>query len=297
MTQDRDRPPATRPLSSGVTARAHRASVVIPAHDEARVIERCLHTLLDGAEPDEFEIVVVANGCTDDTAARARRVDPSVTVVEVAQADKAGALNVGDTIATSFPRFYLDADVQLDAASARRVASALADGPALAAAPVLVVDTDSSTWPVRAWYRMWRRTAWSTESMIGSGVCALSAEGRSRFGPFPDVKAEDLWISSRFAPEERRAVDGASFTVTAAANLPLHVRRTVRVLAYNRLLDQELRDAPGRPPARGSGIVPAVRADLRLLPPAALYAVVAVVTHTWAAVKVRRLQLDWVTDR
>ncbi len=297
MTEKLDRPPATHRVFDTATAPARRASVVIPAHNEARVIERCLYTLLDGAEPGEFEIVVVANGCADDTAARARRVDPSITVVEVPRADKVGALNIGDTLATSFPRFYLDADVQLDAASARRVVSALAEGQALAAAPVLVIDTDSSTWPVRAWYRLWRCTAWSTESMIGSGVCALSAEGRSRFGTFPDVKAEDLWISSRFAPEERRSVAGATFTVRAAANLRLHVRRTVRVIAYNQLLEQELVDAPGKPPPRGSGIVSAVRADLRLLPPAALYAVVAVVAHLWAAVKVRRLRLEWVTDR
>ena len=133
--------------------------------------------------------------------------------------------------------------------------------------------------------------------MIGSGVFALSAAGRSRFGRFPDVKAEDLWVSSRFTAEERRSVGGATFTVTAAADLRLHVRRTARVLAYNRLLDHELRDAPGRPPPRGAGLVPAVRADPRLLPTAAVYALVAAVTHTWAAIKVRRLRLGWVTDR
>ena len=46
-------------------------SVVIPAHDEEAVIERCLGTLLADARAGEVEVVVVCNGCTDDTAARA----------------------------------------------------------------------------------------------------------------------------------------------------------------------------------------------------------------------------------
>src|SRR5262245_58336894 len=68
-----------RPWPPGVFAGAvvaaparFMASVVIPAHNEARVIERGLSSLLEGARPGELEIVVVCNGCTDDTAARAR---------------------------------------------------------------------------------------------------------------------------------------------------------------------------------------------------------------------------------
>ena len=104
-------------------------------------------------------------------------------------------------------------------------------------------------------------------------------------------------MSSRFTAEERRSVAGATFTVTAAANLRLHVRSTARVLAYNRLLDHELRGrgrvgpASPRCRARTRG-----RGDLRLLPTAAVYALVAAVTHAWAAIKVRRLRLGWVTD-
>src|SRR6185312_1201240 len=48
-------------------------SVVIAAHNEARVIGGCLDALLADAGPDDLDIVVVANGCTDDTAAVAAR--------------------------------------------------------------------------------------------------------------------------------------------------------------------------------------------------------------------------------
>ena len=43
-------------------------SIVIAAYNEAAVIGRCLDALLAGAAPGEFDVTVVANGCTDDTA-------------------------------------------------------------------------------------------------------------------------------------------------------------------------------------------------------------------------------------
>ena len=48
------------------------ASVVIAAHNEAAVLGRCLRGLLADAEPGEFDVVVVPNGCTDATAEKAR---------------------------------------------------------------------------------------------------------------------------------------------------------------------------------------------------------------------------------
>ena len=39
-------------------------SIVIPAHNEANVIQRILSALTDGADDGELDIVVVCNGCT-----------------------------------------------------------------------------------------------------------------------------------------------------------------------------------------------------------------------------------------
>jgi glucosyl-3-phosphoglycerate synthase len=50
-----------------------RAVVVVPAHNEERLIGRCLQALVDQVEVrgDEFEVIVVLDACTDATAARA----------------------------------------------------------------------------------------------------------------------------------------------------------------------------------------------------------------------------------
>ena len=40
---------------------SHLASVVIPAHNEEEVLQRCLCALTRGLEPGEVEIIVVCN--------------------------------------------------------------------------------------------------------------------------------------------------------------------------------------------------------------------------------------------
>ena len=111
-------------------------SVVIPAHNEASVIERCLSALFTGVASEELDAIVVCNGCTDDTAERARRLPYSVRVLELERAHKPTALRAGDAAAITLPRLYLDADVVLPGESARRVLERLAGGAiaALAAA-------------------------------------------------------------------------------------------------------------------------------------------------------------------
>ncbi|MFZ9914632.1 MAG: glycosyltransferase family 2 protein, partial [Phycisphaerales bacterium] len=48
-------------------------SVVIPAYNDGAGIERCLRSVLSQGVAD-LTVVVVANACRDDTAARARAV-------------------------------------------------------------------------------------------------------------------------------------------------------------------------------------------------------------------------------
>ena len=89
---------------------ARLGSIVIPAHDEGRVIERTLAPLVPLAHSGAVEVVVAANGCSDDTVARARQV-PGVRVLNLAEASKVAALNAADATTDAFPRIYLDADV------------------------------------------------------------------------------------------------------------------------------------------------------------------------------------------
>jgi glycosyltransferase involved in cell wall biosynthesis len=110
-------------------------TIVIPAHNEGRVIRRLLEQLINGADPGEMDIIVVANGCTDDTAEVAASFGPAVRVLTLPAACKQKALIAGDRAAAGFPRIYLDADLELRADDVRALAAALSQPGVLAAAP------------------------------------------------------------------------------------------------------------------------------------------------------------------
>lgn len=181
-------------------------SIVIPAYDEAAVIERCLDSLFTGLQGDEIDVVVVCNGCSDDTAERVRRSGHPVRVIEVTTPSKAAALRLGDKAALCFPRLYLDADVIVSGSSVRAVMRQLSTG-AIAARPPLAYDTARSSALVRSYYRARMRMPSLNRSLWGAGVYGLSEQARGRFEAFPEVVADDVWVDHQFRRDEIEIVD------------------------------------------------------------------------------------------
>lgn len=194
-------------------------SVIIPAHNEEALIGRCLQTMMERATEGELEIVVVANGCTDRTAEVAGSYAPGVRVIETEVASKIAALRLGDKAAAEFPRFYVDADVVLPLESIRDVGTLLQQGRYLAAAPKMRVQLDASSWAVRAYYDIWLSLPYHTNAMIGSGVYAMSKEGRGRFDEFPDIISDDGFARLLFSTEERTTVENAWFAISPPESL------------------------------------------------------------------------------
>jgi glycosyltransferase involved in cell wall biosynthesis len=205
-------------------------SVVIPAHDEASVIGRCLDALFESFGPGRVDVVAVCNGCPDDTAARARSSGHPVRVLELPAASKPAALREGDAAALAFSRIYLDADVVLPGAAARVLLERLRAG-AVAGRPPIRYDSVGASAPVRSYYRVPSRVPAVLRSLWGAGVYGLSADGRSRFGEFPDVVGDDLWVDRLFDGGEVEIVDCAPVVVTVprrTGDLMLLLRRTYR---------------------------------------------------------------------
>jgi glycosyltransferase involved in cell wall biosynthesis len=198
-----------------VTAPELLGSVVIPAHNEAAVIRRCLDTLLAGFQPTDLDVVVACNGCTDDTADIVRSSGYPVRVLEVETASKSTALRAAEEVVTAFPRLYVDADVVLTASSARLVLDRLRTGPALAARPPLLYDTDRSGLLVRSYYRARTKVPAVMNSLWGAGVYGLSEAGRARFGVYPDVVADDFFMDQHFRRSEIEIVNCEPVVVTA----------------------------------------------------------------------------------
>jgi hypothetical protein len=281
VARRRDRRPswARRPAQSV-------GSVVIPAHNEAKVILRGLNRLFDSLGAG-IEVVVVCNGCTDGTADVVRAAGHSVTLIELDVASKAEALRAADRVATAFPRVYLDADVLLSGTAAHAVLEHLSQTGALAARPPLVYDTSSSSWVVRRFYRARARMPAVMGSLWGAGMYALSAEGRRRFAEFPLLVADDLFVDRLFRTEEIDIVDTAPVVVVASATASGLLATFRRTFRGNRAIGEIA--ATGRP---GTGAT--VRDLLRLARRGPTELVDAVV---YAAVVIWARALAWTHSR
>jgi len=200
-----------------LSGQGQRGAVIVPAYNEAAVIKRTLAPLSGAAVDGIIDLIVVCNGCTDDTAGVARSV-PGVRVVELEQGSKPAALNAGDAAATMWPRLYLDADIQISADAVLAVLDRLAQGDVLAARPTCRYDTDGASALVRSFYRARLRIPQHKIAMWGAGVYGLSAKGHQRLGAFPMITADDGYVDSRFDADEKTVVAADPAVVTTPAD-------------------------------------------------------------------------------
>jgi glycosyltransferase involved in cell wall biosynthesis len=256
-------------------------SVVIPARNEEAVLPRALTALTKGAAPGELEVIVACNGCSDRTREIAEAWGSPVRAVESAVASKAAALRAGDREARSFPRVYLDADVVLSLESLRALGRALEAAPPRVASPRLVVDVERSRWLVRAYYAIWTRLPYHRDGLIGSGVYAVSAEGRRRFDTFPDVISDDGWVRLQFTPEERLSVADAEFRIVAPRTLGALLRVKLRSQKGAIQLLKRFPDLARNEQRNYRGALGQILTQPRLWPAALVYAGVLGLTKLW----------------
>jgi glycosyltransferase involved in cell wall biosynthesis len=218
-------------------------SIVVPAHNEEAVIATNLRRLLAGSEPGEFDVVVVANACSDGTATAARSVE-GVRVIETPVGGKPNALRLGDEASVTYPRIYLDADVQLDAGSVRELVAACARPGILACAPAPELDLTGSGPIVRRVHRVHDALIGPNRALAGAGAYVLTRTGHDRVFPMPDVISDDGLVHASFTPDERVVVRAARSVVRPARTVPAYLNRRVRVRRGNRQLAQLGRAAP-----------------------------------------------------
>jgi biofilm PGA synthesis N-glycosyltransferase PgaC len=132
-------------------------SIIVPAHNEGAVIDRCLTSIKNQDYPsDRLEIVVVDDGSTDDTSDRVEdhlngagagngmklrnrhmKVGPfdgTLTLIKNGHQGKAHALNAGIAASTSELIINIDSDVVLAPDAVRNIALAFMRDPRMDAA-------------------------------------------------------------------------------------------------------------------------------------------------------------------
>ena len=204
-------------------------SVIIPAYNEGRVLGRLLGRLVASAHAGELDVIVVANGCTDDTVAVAAAFGAPVRVLNIGSASKPDALAAGDRAAHGFPRVYLDADVEIGAEDLRAMEKELQRPGVLAAAPEREFTMTGRSWVVRWFYDVWTRLPEVRCGLFGRGVIAIGEEGHDRVAVLQPVIADDLAVSLAFKPDERAVVPEARVLIHPPRTSADLLRRRVRV--------------------------------------------------------------------
>ena len=188
------------------------ASIIIPAHNESAVIDRTLTALDPLVAAGTAEVIVVPNGCTDDTAERAR-AHSGVRVVELVEGSKPAALNAGDAHASRWPRLYLDADIEVSPDALAQAVRALAADGIYAARPAFRWDLRDAHPLVRSYYRARGRMPSMSGAIWGAGIYGLSENGHRILGEFPRVIGDDLLVERIFPPGRIYIASGPAVVV------------------------------------------------------------------------------------
>jgi cellulose synthase/poly-beta-1,6-N-acetylglucosamine synthase-like glycosyltransferase len=210
---------ATVPASHQVEDTSRQASgaglsIIIPAHNEASVIAATLQSIMSNSFDRPLQVIVVANGCTDQTAEVVRQFGNYVELVETPVGSKVHALNLGDRVAKYDLRAYLDADIELSDNALQTVVDAFKDSTVRLAKPRARHTYRGRNPFLAGYYHLWRSMPYVRKGAMRGGFYAIDKELRSRFREFPSLTADDQFLRNLARPHERRVVDGCYATVT-----------------------------------------------------------------------------------
>lgn len=219
--------------------------IIIPAHNEAKSIVATLD-LIHEDQRVCFNVVVVCNGCIDNTADIVRNRYPKVRCEELQTASKALAIRHAESLGLGFPRLYLDADICISAKSIQALFDAAREhADECLVVPVSRLNIDLSTYWVRAYYRIWYQSPRVISQGFGAGAYVLNKAARLRFDDWPELIADDSFVRLLFSSEEIIIVDGAVAIAKAPKYFPELIKVKARVKYGNYELNKYSRDNPG----------------------------------------------------
>jgi len=214
------------------------ATVIVPAHNEASVIEDCLNSIVNQSGIDH--IIVPCNGCTDNTVDIVKDKFPNVVCLDIEKPSKTNALNVAEAkareLGITYPVFYIDADTRLSENCIPHIVKAMTNSNTLLAAPTPIINTNKSSWLVKTYYKVWTHLPYIKEGVIATCSFIVSEEGRQRFDKFADVIGDDGFIRCHFKNSEIANIEGAEIYIRA----PKDIFSLIKIKTRARLGNMEL---------------------------------------------------------
>lgn len=233
-----------------MTAASFTCGIIVPVRDEEKTLVETVPALLAAAHGEHARIVWVCNDCRDESANVIRQLaGPSAEVIEVPTPGKTLALQAGDEALDAqdlFPRVYLDADTSLRPGDVGRLLQPVRTGQADLVAAAHAFDLGGASRVSAAIALCWlalpfaRRTAFL-------GAVGISHAGRARWGTWPKITADDMFMAAMVPAGRRTMVAGAIATTRPPCRFSGWVRMRARWLRGER----ELRAMGLHPPAAG----------------------------------------------
>lgn len=274
------------------------ATVIVPAHNEASVIQACLDSIVSQRGVDH--IIVPCNGCTDTTVEIVKQNYPQVVCLDIEKPSKTNALNIAEEkvkeLGVSYPIFYIDADTRLSENCIRIVIQTMQDNnELLLTAPTPIINTHKSSWLVKTYYKVWTDLPYIKEGVIATCSFIVSEKGRQRFDKFADVIGDDGFIRCHFKNSEIANIEGTEIFITA----PRNIYSLIKIKTRARLGNMELIARKKCPilEARNYGNVMKSRLLSREFLHTSVYIAIALIIRVRAKLQFKKLEsYQWEKD-
>jgi len=274
------------------------ATVIVPAHNEASVIQDCLNSIINQDGVDQ--IIVPCNGCTDNTVDIVKQNYPQVICLDIEKPSKTNALNVAEKkakeLGVSYPVFYIDADTQLSENCIKTITQTMRDNDELLlSAPTPIINTDKSSWLVKTYYKVWTKLPYIKEGVIATCSFIVSEKGRQRFDKFADVIGDDGFIRCHFKNSEIANIEGSEIYITA----PRDIYSLIKIKTRARLGNMELIARKKCPiqEAKNYGNVMKSRLFSHEFIPTSIYILIALIIRIRAKLQFNKLDsYQWEKD-
>ncbi len=209
-------------------------SIVVTTYNRAALLARCLDALCDQEGAPPYEILVVDDGSTDETAQLARLADPRVRYLAIEHGGRAAARNAGLAAATGEILIYVDSDVFVVPGFVAAHVAALrsVDGPAFSQGLSVDVVAPVSPRDPQVRIRDLSRAFFDTKNVAIDTRLVSEAGG---FSPeFTEYGWEDLELGLRLKDRKVRRV-----RARAAVGFHYHPPFDIARMAQHARLEEE----------------------------------------------------------
>ncbi|CAM4243763.1 glycosyltransferase family 2 protein [Pseudoalteromonas ostreae] len=268
-------------------------TVIIPAYNEEKCIEKTLSELTNFSSL-EVEVIVLPNGCTDNTAEFVRAKYPSFKVVELETGSKVLAINKGLEIAKFGHVLVQDADVIINAESVRNILKFIESEDYLFASPNTRIIQDGS-FLTNKYYSFLKLTPAYRIGMVNSGAYLISPNARDILGEFPQVIADDGYVKGTLGTANLTTIPSCYSVVMS----PRTIWSLIKIKTRSKLGNMELKKKFTSPTTGGNSFASLFKIAIKeqALFQFLIYAMVISIATLRAKLQIKKLKtIKWERD-